>query len=90
MEEYSKYKFMPSQPRLYHYVKEAAPALYEKIKERVREVRWKVEGAMWLEADWNLPSGESLVRQILYGKQFIKKKSGVDSTLSLTLLNDLP
>ena len=55
--------------------------MYEKIKQRVREGRWEVEGAMWLEADCNLPSGESLVRQILYGKQFIKEEFGVDSKI---------
>lgn len=81
MEEYPEYKFMSSQPQLYQYVKDAAPALYEKIKQRVREGRWEVEGAMWLEADCNLPSGESLVRQILYGKQFIKEEFGVDSKI---------
>ena len=81
MEEYPEYKFMSSQPQLYQYVKEAAPAVYEKIKQRVREGRWEVEGAMWLEADCNLPSGESLVRQILYGKQFIKEEFGVDSKI---------
>ena len=81
MEEYPEYKFMSSQPQLYQYVKDAAPALYEKIKQRVREGRWEVEGAMWLEANCNLPSGESLVRQILYGKQFIKEEFGVDSKI---------
>ena len=46
LDEYPEYKFMSSQPQLYQYVKEAAPAVYEKIKQRVREGRWEVEGAM--------------------------------------------
>ena len=41
--------------------------------------RWEVEGAMWLEADCNLTSGESLVRQVLFGKRFFKQEFGVDS-----------
>lgn len=45
----------------------------------VRLGRWEVEGAMWVEADCNLSSGESLVRQILYGKSFFKNEFGVDS-----------
>lgn len=79
MEQYPEYIFMSSQPQLYQYVKEDAPELYAQIKERVREGRWEVEGAMWLEADCNLPSGESLVRQILHGKQFMRREFGVES-----------
>ena len=79
MEQYPEYKFMSSQPQLYKYVKEAAPELYEKIKEKVKEGRWEVEGALWLEADCNLTSGESLVRQILFGKRFMKEEFGVNS-----------
>ena len=79
MEQYPEYKFMSSQPQLYAYVKEAAPELYDQIKQRVKEGRWEVEGAMWLEADCNLPSGESLVRQVLHGKRFMKEEFGVDS-----------
>lgn len=79
MEQYPEYIFMSSQPQLYEYIKQDAPELYEQILERVRQGRWEVEGAMWLEADCNLTSGESLVRQILHGKQFMKKEFGVDS-----------
>lgn len=79
MDRYPSYKFMSSQCYLYQAVKEEAPELYERIKQRVAEGRWDVEGAMWLEADCNLISGESLVRQILYGKRFMKREFGVDS-----------
>ena len=79
MEQYPEYIFMSSQPQLYEYVKEAAPELYRQILQRVREGRWEVEGAMWLESDCNLPSGESLVRQILHGKRFMKEELGADS-----------
>ncbi len=79
MDRYPSYKFMSSQCYLYQAVKEEAPELYERIKQRVAEGRWDVEGAMWLEADCNLISGESLVRQILYGKRFMKREFGIDS-----------
>ncbi len=81
MKKYPDYKFMSSQPQLYQYVKEKAPELYEEIKQRVAEGRWEVEGAMWLEADTNLISGESLIRQIIYGKRFMKEEFGVDSKI---------
>ena len=77
METYPEYKFMSSQPQLYQYVKEDAPKLYAKIKEKIKENRWEVEGGMWLEADCNLASGESLIRHIYYGKKFFDEEFGV-------------
>lgn len=79
MDEYPEHFFMSSQPQLYEYVKQDCPEVYEKIKQRVKEGRWEVEGAMWLEADCNLSSGESLIRQILHGKRFMQQEFGVDS-----------
>lgn len=78
MKKYPEYKFMSSQAQLYKYLKEEAPQLYEEVKEMIKAGRWEVEGAMWVEADCNLSSGESLVRQILYGKQFFKREFDVD------------
>lgn len=79
MEEYPNYKFMSSQPILYQFLKERYPEVFEKIRERVKEGRWEPEGGMWVEADCNLTSGESLVRQFLYGKKFFKEEFGVDN-----------
>lgn len=79
MEEYPEYIFMSSQPQLYKFVKEDYPEIYSKIKEKVKEGKWEPEGAMWLEADCNVTSGESLVRQILFGKRFFKKEFDVES-----------
>ncbi|GMQ58522.1 alpha-mannosidase [Vallitalea sediminicola] len=81
MEEYPEYTFMSSQPQLYKYIKEDHPQIYEKIKERIEEGRWEPEGSMWLEADCNISSGESLIRQILLGKSFFKKEFGVDNEI---------
>lgn len=81
MEEYPNYKFMSSQPQLYAFLKERYPELYEKIKERVKEQRWEPEGGMWVEADCNLTSGESLVRQFMHGKRFFKEEFGVDNRI---------
>ena len=81
MKEYPEYVFMSSQPQLYKYVKKNAPDVYEQIKERVKEGRWEPEGGMWVEADCNLTSGESLVRQFLFGKRFFKEEFGVDNKI---------
>lgn len=81
MKQYPEYQFMSSQPQLYKFLKQEAPEVYEKVKQAVKDGSWEVEGAMWLEADCNLISGESLVRQIMYGKRFIKEEFGVDSKI---------
>lgn len=47
------------------------------VKARVKEGRWEVTGGMWVEADCNVPSGESLVRQFLYGMKFFREEFGV-------------
>lgn len=79
MKKYPEYKFMSSQAQLYKYLKLECPELYEEVKQLVKEGRWEAEGAMWVEADCNLSSGESLVRQILHGKRFFKEEFGVDN-----------
>ena len=81
MEEYPNYKFMSSQPVLYYFLKQRYPELMEKIKEHVKNGRWEPEGGMWLEADCNLTSGESLVRQFMHGKKFFKEEFGVDNRI---------
>jgi alpha-mannosidase len=85
MSLYPEYKFMSSQPQLYEFVKEESPETYERIRERINEGRWETEGAMWLEADCNLASGESLIRQILYGKSFFKEEFGITENRVLWL-----
>lgn len=80
MERYPDYVFGASQPQLYQWMKDHYPALYAEIKQRIAEGRWEVQGAMWVEPDANVPSGESLVRQILYGKKFYRDEFGIDVT----------
>ncbi|HEX3077948.1 MAG TPA: alpha-mannosidase, partial [Lachnospiraceae bacterium] len=81
MEEYPNYKFMSSQPQLYYFLKERYPELFERVKEAVKQKRWEAEGGMWVEADCNLTSGESLVRQFLHGKRFFREEFGVDNKI---------
>ena len=81
MDESPHYRFMSSQPQLYAFLKERYPELYARVKERVREGRWEPEGGMWVEADCNLTSGESLVRQFLHGKRFFRDEFGVENRI---------
>jgi alpha-mannosidase len=76
MDDYPEYKFVLSQAQQYQWVKENYPALYERLKQRVREGRIVPAGGTWVEPDCNLPSGESLVRQFLYGQRFFRAEFG--------------
>lgn len=79
MEKYPEYHFLQSQPQLYEFIKEDHPDIYEKIKKRVKEGKWEPSGAMWVECDCNIASGESMIRQILVGKNFFRKEFGYES-----------
>ncbi len=81
MDEYPEVTFLQSQPQLYEYLKEHYPSLWERVKERVREGRWEVNGAGWVEQDMNLPSGESHVRQYLFGNRFFRSEFGVHARM---------
>jgi alpha-mannosidase len=76
MDEYGDYVFGSSQAQLYQWIKEDHPSLFERIRERVREGRWEAQGGMWVEPDTNIPGGESLVRQFLYGMRFFEREFG--------------
>ncbi len=79
MEEYPEFKFLQSQPHLYWMLKQHYPELYERFKAAVQSGQVIADGGMWVEADTNVSSGESLIRQILYGRQYFQNELGVDS-----------
>ena len=78
MREYPDFKFTASAAQAYEWIEEKYPAMFQEIQQRVKEGRWEVIGGMWVEPDLNMPDGESLVRQILYGKRYFKQKFGKD------------
>lgn len=61
-------------------MKEYYPTIFEGIKKAVQRGQWEPVGSMWIEADCNLSSGESLIRQILHGKNFFLDEFGVETT----------
>ncbi|ABX31446.1 glycoside hydrolase family 38 [Petrotoga mobilis SJ95] len=79
MQEYPEYIFMHSSPALYKFLKNDYPELYEKVKQKIKEGRWEATGGMWIESDSNISPGEFLIRQILFGKRFLKEEFGIDS-----------
>ena len=76
MEQYPDFRFLCSQAQQYAWVQERSPELFKQIAARVREGRWEAGGAMWVECDCNVPTGESLVRQILHGTRYWEQTFG--------------
>lgn len=81
MRQYPEYRFMHSSPQLYQFLKQDYPEIYARVKERIEAGQWEITGGMWVEADTNIPSGESLIRQFLYGKRFIREEFGRETKL---------
>lgn len=79
MRQYPDYRYIHTSPQLYKYLKEDYPEIFEKVKEKITSGEWEITGGMWIEPDTNLPNGESLIRQIQFGKRFIKEEFGVDT-----------
>lgn len=76
MERYPEYYFLHTQPQQYEYIKEEFPEIFEQIREKIQSGQWEIDGAMWVEADCNIPSGESLTRQFLLGRKFMVEEFG--------------
>jgi alpha-mannosidase len=79
MDEYPAFRFACSQPAQYAWMKETYPDIYRRLSEKIAVGQWEPVGAMWVEPDCNMPSGEALVRQLLYGKRFFLKEFGYET-----------
>ncbi|MDT8306132.1 MAG: glycoside hydrolase family 38 C-terminal domain-containing protein, partial [Anaerolineae bacterium] len=75
--EYDEFIFISSAAVFYEWVEKSDPEMFREIQERVAEGRWEIVGGWWLQPDCNVPSGESFVRQGLYGQHYFQEKFGV-------------
>jgi alpha-mannosidase len=73
-EHYPELIFNQSTAISYEWMEQEYPELFERIKAAIAANKWELIGGMWVEPDGNLPSGESLIRQILYGQEYFKQK----------------
>jgi alpha-mannosidase len=78
IERYPGYVFGASSAQHYLWMKERHPDIYARIQCAVKAGTWEVQGGMWVEADCNIPSGESLVRQFIHGKNFFRDEFSLD------------
>ncbi|WP_223591742.1 alpha-mannosidase [Neobacillus bataviensis] len=77
MKEYPDFVFTNSSAANYEWIENNEPEMFEEIKQRIKEGRWEIVGGWWIQPDCNLPSGESFVRQGLYGQRYFQEKFGV-------------
>ena len=82
MDEYENYQFLLCEPPILQWLKEYYPNVWQRVKEKVREGKFHPEGALWVESDTNIPSGESLIRQFAWGKRWYRRELGVESRMA--------
>ncbi|MEG1743127.1 MAG: glycoside hydrolase family 38 C-terminal domain-containing protein, partial [Clostridia bacterium] len=78
---YDDYIFGASQPQLLSWIKCEYPCLYDQLLELNKRGRFEPQGIFWVECDTNIPCGESLVRQALYGKRFFKDEFDINEEI---------
>ncbi len=82
MEEYEDYRFLLCEPPILEWLKEFYPNVYERVLQKVASGAFYPEGALWVESDTNIPSGESLIRQFARGKRWFREELGVESRMA--------
>ena len=79
MNQYPDFCFSQSQASVYKIIEEYDPDMMAEIQQRIREGRWEVTAAAWVETDKNMPNTESLLRHIQYTKSYLHSVWGIDS-----------
>lgn len=75
--------FIQSQPQLYAFVAEDDPALFERVRAQSARGRFDTDvAALWVEPDCNVPSGESLLRQMLHANRFCVDRFGIEPSIA--------
>ena len=81
MDDYPDYHFTCSQAAQYDWIERSYPTVFEGIRDKVSSGQWHPVGGMWVEPDMNLPSGESIVRQLVFGQRYFESRFGVRSSV---------
>lgn len=78
LEEGEGFIFTKGEAHIYAWIEDLDPDLFARIQHYVAEKRWIIVNGWWIQPDCNVPSGESVIRQALYGKRYFSQKFGVD------------
>lgn len=77
MERYPEHRFTCSQAQQYKWLEQLYPKLFERVKERVLMGHFHPVGGSWVENDGNMPSGEALARQMIFGQRYFQSRFGI-------------
>ena len=80
--EFPNLIFCHSTPALYAWIEANRPELFAAIQQQVAAGRWEIVAGLWVEPEFNLVSGESIVRQVLYGQRYVQEKFGKLSAIA--------
>ncbi len=83
LDEYDGFVFNHNEAVLYMWIEKYMPVLFERIKKHVKSGKWNIMGGWYLQPDCNMPSGESIVRQILTGRRYFAEKFGVSPSVAI-------
>lgn len=81
--EYDGLVFNHNEVLLYEWIEELEPELFLEIQSLVQEGRWHIMGGWYLQPDCNMPSGESFLRQMEYGRRYFQEKFGAAPTVAI-------
>lgn len=76
IDRYPELRFVASQAQQFKWLQQIYPPLYDRVKSKIKKGTFQFIGGSWVEHDTNMPSGESLVRQFLYGQRFFESRFG--------------
>ncbi len=76
MKRYPAFRFAQSFAEYYRQLEDDDPALLDAVKAQVKSGGWSPTGGLWVEPDINMPCGEALVRQAIYGQLYFEKTFG--------------
>lgn len=81
-EDFPELTYTHSSPALFEWIENNKPGLFRQIQNKVSEGSWSIDAGLWIEPEFNIISGESIVRQILYGQRYCQEKFGKISTIA--------
>lgn len=76
LERYPEHRFVASQAQQFKWLEQLYPSVFDRVKSKVKEGTFQPIGGSWVEHDTNMPSGESLVRQFIYGQRYFESRFG--------------
>jgi alpha-mannosidase len=82
MDRYPEHRFVASSAQQYKWLEELYLPLFDRVREKVLKGKFHPFGGSWVENDANMPSGEALARQLVYGQRYSQSRFGSRSRVA--------